>query len=364
MSLKILIVDDTVVYRHILSEVVKKFPDIDSVETAPNGALALRRMELRPADLVLLDVQMPVMDGLETLKHINTRYPATYVVMVSGCSIELAHITMKALRMGALEFIRKPEGNDREANKQQMYNELKSIITIVKTKTAWHEQKKTPAIIPQPIAPSPTPEKEKVRQRYPIPKSFGIVVIGVSTGGPKALAQLVSGLDASFPIPILVVQHMPPNFTAALAEDLNKKSTLKICEAYENMPITPGSLVIAKGGQHMVARIKDGNRVIGINDEPPENSCKPAVDVLFRSVAHHYSAQGILAIIMTGMGSDGLSGVRMLKRKNCYCITQSAETCVVYGMPRAIDEVGLSDESVELQNIASRISMLVKRKSS
>jgi len=356
LSLKILIVDDTIVYRQILTEVIKEFDDIALVETAANGAIALQHIEQHTFDLVLLDVQMPVMDGLETLQHIHEKHPAINVVMISGCSKEVARITMQALKMGAIEFIRKPEGNNREENKQQIFQELKSIISIVRTRSLLHDKKDSP---PRP-APPPKSIQSGVPKKQP-PRAFGIVVIGVSTGGPNALTRLVGGLDASFPLPILAVQHMPPNFTAALAEDLNKKSSLNVVEASENMPVVPGTMIIAKGGNHMVVRMKDGVPRIGINDEPPENSCKPAVDVLFRSVANCYGDRGVLAVIMTGMGSDGLAGVKTLKRKDCYCVTQSAPTCIVYGMPRAIDTAGLSDESVDLDFLAERLNALTRK---
>jgi len=362
LPLRILIVDDTIVYRQILSEVISSFDDIESVETAQNGALALRYLERHKVDLVLLDVQMPVMDGIETLKNIHALYPSINVVMVSGCSKELASITMQALRMGALEFIRKPEGRDREENKQKIRRELKSIISIIRTRALLYSREQVP-VIPQAPPPVTVPGQgiaDRVHMRLR-PRSFAIVVIGVSTGGPNALARLVSNIDASFPLPILTVQHMPPNFTAALAEDLAKKSDIKVLEATENMPLSPGTMIIAKGGSHMVVRMKDGVPVIGINDEPPENSCRPAVDVLFRSVAHTFGEKGVIALVMTGMGSDGLAGVRALKRKSCHCITQSAPSCVVYGMPRAIDTAGLSDESVDLENIAERLISLARK---
>jgi two-component system chemotaxis response regulator CheB len=355
MPLTALIVDDTVVYRRILAGILSEFNDVTVVDTAANGSIAIKKLAVQPVDLVLLDVQMPVMDGIETLKYIKEHYPDINVVMVSGCSGEATKITLQALKMGALEFIRKPEGKTQEESKQQISSELKSIISILKIRAILHDRKEPKTEIAMPVAHLPGRVVPTLHRG-----TYGIVCIGTSTGGPNALTKLVSGLDKNFPLPILTVQHMPPNFTAALAEDLDRKSSLRVIEASDDMEILPGTMIIAKGGRHMIVRMKNNQLMIGLNDEPPENSCKPSVDVLFRSVADYYGDKGVLAAVMTGMGSDGLAGMHSLKHKECHCITQSASSCIVYGMPRAIDEAGLSDESVDLDNIAGRMNLLVK----
>ncbi|MBP1627983.1 MAG: hypothetical protein H6Q00_2458, partial [Holophagaceae bacterium] len=192
-----------------------------------------------------------------------------------------------------------------------------------------------------------------------------VVGIGVSTGGPNALTEVIPHLPADFPVPVLVVQHMPPSFTASLADHLDRRSPLRVCEAREGERIEVGNVYIAPGGKHMVVRrheIPGTNtfqRIIGLNENPPENSCRPSVDVLFRSLAAHYEGS-VAAVIMTGMGNDGCEGVRTLKRRGCRCLTQSAETCVVYGMPMAVDEAGLSDEQVPLDLLAQRLVRLVR----
>jgi two-component system chemotaxis response regulator CheB len=193
-----------------------------------------------------------------------------------------------------------------------------------------------------------------------LPRSFGVCAIGVSTGGPEALSRLIPAISDPLPVPILCVQHMPPMFTKSLAESLTRKSKISVVEASEGEVVTAGIMYIAPGGHHMVVRNKDGKVVIGLNEEPPENSCRPSVDVLFRSVANTYGERGILGVVLTGMGNDGCSGMRVLKRKGCYCITQSEQTCVVYGMPRAVDEAGLSDKSIPLESIAGEIESLMK----
>jgi len=209
-----------------------------------------------------------------------------------------------------------------------------------------------PAPPPPPAAEPPVPS----RPVLPSPKRIALVAIGSSTGGPEALTKVLPLLPGDFPLPILIVQHMPPLFTASLAANLNKRSALTIKEAEDGEPIEVGKVYIAPGGRHMVMRPPQdgGPATIGLNDAPPVKSCRPSVDVLFRSIA---AVQGgnVLAVVLTGMGDDGSDGVAALKRKGCYCITQSEKTCVVYGMPRAVDEMNNSDEQVDIENVAARI---------
>jgi len=185
------------------------------------------------------------------------------------------------------------------------------------------------------------------------------VVIGISTGGPNALSDVIPLLPAKLGVPVLIVQHMPPVFTASLANSLDRKSQIHVKEAESGEAMKPDTVYIAPGGQHMVLE-KDrmGGFVLTMNEEAPENSCRPAVDVLFRSVSKNFD-KPVLALVMTGMGRDGAEGIRLLKTRECFCITQTENSCVVYGMPRSVDELKLSDEQVDLSQIASRITALV-----
>jgi two-component system chemotaxis response regulator CheB len=190
------------------------------------------------------------------------------------------------------------------------------------------------------------------------------VVIGISTGGPNALKEVIPKLTASLNVPVLIVQHMPPLFTASLAESLGRKSVLTVREAQEGDVLRPNTVLIAPGGKHMVIR-SDPNGVGGpgfilaLNENPPEQNCRPSVNVLFRSAATYFGGR-VLAIVMTGMGEDGCEGVRAMKRQGCICLTQEESTCVVYGMPRAVDEAGLSDARVPLEQMAERIQQFVR----
>jgi len=377
--LRVLIVDDTIVYRKILSEIVESMSDATLVGTAPHGRLALAKLEQTPADLVLLDVEMPEMNGLEALREIRRLHPATSVVMVSGTNMSSAEITLRCLEQGALDFLRKPEGSDAEASRNELRDKLRPLMRHVQTRM--NLQRGTglkPTGSTQPLAHHPppavqipaqvpaTPPPYRAPSRIALPSRIDIVGIGVSTGGPNALTEVIPRLAADFPVPILLVQHMPPIFTASLADHLNQKSLLSVREAKDGEPILPGQVLIAPGGNHMVVRrrtegdSRESFPIVGLNENPPENSCRPSVDVLFRSMAAQYEGN-MLAVIMTGMGNDGCEGVRAMKRRGCICLTQSEASCVVYGMPLAVDDAGLSDEQLPLERLADRINYLVKK---
>lgn len=368
--IRVFAVDDTVVYRRILSDVVESLEEAELVGTAPHGRLALAKLEQTPADLVLLDVEMPEMDGVATLRAIRRRFPDTSVVMVSGANLSSAEITVRCLEQGALDFLHKPEGTDPEANREELRARLRPLLRLVRTRSSLRREPgpapvRAPAPVPPRRAPAPPPRPGGARLAEP-PSRIDVVAIGVSTGGPNALLELIPRLPADLPVPVLLVQHMPPVFTASLAEHLDQRAPLAVREARDGEPLRPGQVLIAPGGRHMVVRrLPDGDGgpgelIVGLNDNPPEHSCRPSVDVLFRSLAAHFDGN-MLAVVMTGMGSDGCEGVRAMKRRGCLCLTQSEDSCVVYGMPMAVDEAGLSDQQVHLGRLAERIVQLVRR---
>ncbi len=352
MKIRTLVIDDAVIYRKIAMNVLSTFPDIELIGTAATGEIALKKMLLNPVDLVFCDIHMPGMDGVQTLAEIRKLHPDTLVVMISGVSSRSAETTVKALEGGALDFIRKPDGPSTQENETQLRRDVENVLRMTRIRlgirpsssaTLSRTQKPSP-----PVPPSPT--------RLPaVPDRFGVVAIGVSTGGPEALTRLIPSLPSSIPVPIVVVQHMPPNFTRSLAESLNKRSALTVVEAEHEQSISPGTVYIAPGGRHMTIRKQGTSLTAALNDSPPENSCRPSVDVLFRSVATVWGDAGILGVVLTGMGSDGAKGMQVMKRKGCYCITQSESSCVVYGMPRAVDELKLSDISLPVENIGPEI---------
>ncbi len=355
MTIATLIVDDTITYRKILSEVAATLPELEVVGTAPGGSLALKKMAQVPVNLVLLDIHMPDMDGVETLRHIKESFPQTFVVMVSGISTRAAETTIQALQIGALDFIRKPDGATPEENFKQLVNDLRPMVRLVELRLRMQDT--TSRSKPKAATVSQQQDSPVATRCFALSFNPAVVAIGVSTGGPEALTKMLPLLPANLPVPVVLVQHMPPLFTKSLADSLAQRSKLRITEATEGEPVRRGTVYIAPGGRHMVVRRGEGEAIIGLNDGPPVNSCRPSVDVLFRSVASVYGEHGILTVILTGMGNDGCAGVRTCKRYPCFCITQSEPSCVVYGMPRAVDEAGLSDISLPLEKIAEELTL-------
>lgn len=357
MPIKTLIIDDTIVYRKLASDVAASLPELEVVGTAANGDIALARMGKMAVDLVFCDVYMPGKSGVETVLAIKERFPDVMVVMMSGVSTRNADVTIKALEAGAIDFIRKPDGSSVEENLLTLKNDMAAVVRLVALRLATRKITGANSAAGSAIPTSPVRIPEKAN---PLPTSFAACAIGVSTGGPEALNRLIPTLPATLGVPTFLVQHMPAGFTRSLAESLCKKSKIKVVEGEEGMIVESDKIYIAPGGRHMTVLQKNNGVVIALNDGPPENSCRPAVDVLFRSVANVYGDKGVLSLILTGMGSDGCNGVRALKRHRCFSISQAASSCVVYGMPRAIDEAGLSDLSLPLDAIAAEIGKKLK----
>lgn len=345
--LNILIVDDTIVYRSILRGVVEALPECTVAATAANGADALDILRRGGVDVVLLDVEMPVMNGLDTLRHIRELFPTVKTIMVSAASRAAADVTIRALELGALDFIPKPETGNPAASREFLIEALQGVLSTCVSAA--------PAPAPAPVSACPAAVPRPV-----LGGKIEIVVIGVSTGGPVALTQVIPALPGDLSVPIAIVQHMPPIFTESLARNLNRQSNLSVCEGQDAQPVRPNEVYIAPGGRHMLLRrTAEGSVTLGLNDAPPENNCRPAADVLFRSAAALYGS-GALCLVMTGMGSDGREGARALRRQGAAILTQDEGSCVVYGMPRAVVEAGLSDEAIPLDRIAGRLTRLVQ----
>jgi len=368
-ALRVLVVDDMAMYRRVLTETVDSSGLAGLCESAANGRIALEKLHTHMADLVLLDVEMPELGGLETLDEIRRNWPDTAVIMVSAANRSSAQITVEALQRGALDFIPKPEGDSPQHSMQELRRQLLPHMEMLATRRNLRHargasqpltiSRAAPVRIDRP-APAVTPPTASAPAAAPFGRCQ-VVAIAASTGGPNALTTVLSQLPADLGVPVLVVQHMPPVFTRSLAESISRKSPLPVYEAQDGQPLVPGQILLAPGGRHMVVRCVNTQLVVGLTDGPPENGCRPAADVMFRSVAACHAQGGILGVVMTGMGRDGCEGVRAMKRRGCYCLTQSQSTCVVYGMPQAVDTQGLSDEQVDLANLAGRIRSLAKR---
>ena len=372
-NLKVLVVDDTIVYRKIISSIVSDINGLELVGAVSNGRLALAKIKLSSPNIVLLDVAMPEMDGLETLKHIKKDYPDIVVVMISGANRENATNTVEALAAGAFHFIEKPKTISADTSLLELKKALLPIISMIKTQIYSHATgkhtkdtklalKSGKSLIPKSKKlPLHKSEPRNIRSRvHKVSGKIDVIALAISTGGPNALHTLIPKLSKNLSVPILAVQHMPPIFTASLAERLDSLSSIKVVEGADGQLVEKGVMYIAPGGAHMV--VKKGiaaNHRLSIINSPPVNSCRPAADVLFRSIAMVYGGN-VLSVIMTGMGNDGAAGVAALKRKGGYCIIQDKESSVVWGMPGSVEEAGDADEIIPLDQLADKINSKIK----
>lgn len=340
---RILIVDDSAVVRKVLNSLLASDPEIVVAGTAGNGSQALARIpEVKP-DLVTLDIEMPGMDGLETLVEIRKRYPKLPVIMFSTLTERGASATLDALARGASDYVTKPShGQTRELAQERVREEL---IRKIKSLCAV----RVPQAQPQ-LPPGPTRTLVSARPQARI----DVVAIGASTGGPNALTELIPQLPADFPVPIVVVQHMPPLFTRLLSERLNTLARLEVGEGKEGQKLQPGQVWIAPGDHHMTVARKGTDFVLGLNHDPQENSCRPAVDVLFRSVAQSYGAN-VLAVVLTGMGADGTRGSFDIRKAGGEVIVQDEASSVVWGMPGSVVAARLTDLIYPLDSIGSEV---------
>ncbi len=350
-----LVVDDTVIYRRIVSDVLQEIPGVEVVGTAVNGRIALEKIvELHP-DFITLDVEMPELNGVQVLQEIKQRGLTTSVIMLSAPNSSSAARTTEALALGAFDFVLKPSGALPQDNLAQLREKLSPRVEALITKRG---KRRPAAPVAERRAPASVIRHEPVR-----PGAATMVAIGVSTGGPEALNRLLPKLPGDLAAPVLIVQHMPPMFTKSLADDLNKRCALHVEEATDGQSVRPGMALIAPGGRQMKIVQEDEQYLVRLTDDPPECACRPSVDYLFRSVSQ-LCPQSALAVIMTGMGTDGTLGIRLLKRKGAAVIAQNKETCVVFGMPAVAVTEGLADEVLPLEEIASHIVARVGRRTS
>lgn len=372
-KIRVLIIDDSAVIRKILAEGLRTDPLVEVVGAAENGKVGLKMVEQHSPDLVTLDVEMPVMDGVQTMAELHKRYPRLPVIMVSTLTQRGAVTTLEALGCGATDYVTKPTNNATGAS--GMFEWLRSEL-LPKVRGIGRRGQSTG--VPRPAVEKPAAvsqvvvnpvSKALVQQQTASPASrqnlfvvknrVDAVVIGISTGGPNALFELLPKLPGNLPVPVFIVQHMPAIFTQQLAEKLNAVSVLSISEGKQREPVLPGHVYIAPGGQHMVvARDIGGQTLLKINEEAPENSCRPSVDVLFRSAGEVYG-RNILAIVMTGMGNDGLKGCELIRKLGGYIAAQDEATSVVWGMPGYVVRAGLPDVVLPLDKISQHITKVV-----
>jgi two-component system chemotaxis response regulator CheB len=345
---RILIVDDSALYRQLIRNVLREVPGVEIVGLAKDGQDALQQIGQLSPDLMTLDVMMPGLNGIDVLRSLKSKSFPTKAVMLSSLTAEGTQVTTDALLEGAFDFILKPSGGDPESNRRTLAAALTEKIQ------AFRDSR-------QPVAPPRVTragsDERAGRSPQPdlAPFPCEVLVIGTSTGGPVALRELLPRLSGDFPVPILIVQHMPPGYTHSLAERLNQASPLEVVEACDGMTLEAGWAYVAPGGRQMKITKRGRQAIIRITDDPPENSCRPSVDYLFRSAAEVYGSE-VLAIILTGMGRDGVEGCRDLKNRGARVIAQHPDGCTVYGMPKAVTEAGLADQVLPLPRIASSLT--------
>lgn len=350
-----MIVDDAIVVRKALSDALSHDPDLEVVGTASNGRLALAKLASFRPDVILLDIEMPEMNGLEAIPEIRKVLPKTPIIMFSTLSESGAAATLDALALGATDYLAKPSNSDMAATSESINRDLIPKIKALcglpsKVQRPW------PAIAPTSVT---TPGSLfRLRPASTHSTRLRIVAIGVSTGGPEALAKLLPTIPANFPLPIVIAQHMPPIFTGLLANRLSTKCALPVREGKMGDVLEPGCIWIAPGDYHMVVKEDSGSMILHTHQGPRENYCRPSVDVLFRSVAEVCGA-GALGIILTGMGQDGLIGCEALHAAGAPIIVQDEASSVVWGMPGFVVRAGLAEKILPLDQIGKEINRRV-----
>lgn len=355
MKTKVLIVDDSVIFRSSVEDCLSEEADIEVIGSVRNGAKAIDFINSKRPHLVTLDVEMPEMDGLATLHAIqdingsDRSFPPIGVIMVSAHTQKGADTTIEALEAGAFDFITKPNTKSQEENRESLKRQLLA---------------KTRYFASRLISSKLADHKTGYRQPMPRPARPALIsktkalFIGVSTGGPKALATILPRISENTNAPIFIVQHMPPDFTASLAASLDAKCRHTAMEGQNNEPVRENHIYIAPGDRHMLLRKKGNGVHIVVNKQPPENGTRPSADVLFRSAPIAYGSN-IVAMILTGMGNDGTQGIESVKRAGGHVIVQDEETSVVWGMPGSAVSSGCVDEILPLDKIPQRLQKIL-----
>jgi len=361
-SLQILIADENPAFVSLLKDMLTTISGVHVQGVARSDAMIIAKLKSAAPDVVFLDLT-EVMGGLKMVERIKSLHPQLNIIITYHPDSQDSDILVEALERGAYECIEKPL--DKTTRK---YSELRlHLLTVSGLLTSRKRfidppkpKYKNKFFMPPQAKKNQKIEKDKVVVKPVLRGKTDVVAIASSTGGPEILSQIFSILPGNLNAPILLVQHIPETMTRYFAKSLDDKSELRIVEASHEDVIEPSHVYVAPGGQHMTISMPDseGKRVIHLNSSPPINSVRPSADILFKSIAKSYDSN-VLAIILTGMGEDGKKGVAEMKKKRCVCISQSAETCVVYGMPRAVDDSGLSDESLDPLSITQKIVTMV-----
>ncbi|OOF27968.1 chemotaxis response regulator protein-glutamate methylesterase [Salinivibrio proteolyticus] len=370
MAVKVLVVDDSSFFRRRVSEIINGDPRLEVIDTAVNGKEAVEKVAQLKPDVVTMDIEMPVLDGISAVRQIMAQTP-TPILMFSSLTHEGAKATLDALEAGALDFLPK-KFEDIARNRDEATSLLQQRVLEIARKRSFLRRPSKPAPSAttgqtaspaggarapvRPAAPNAAPAaKSKAPARFTSSgKRYQLVAIGTSTGGPVALQKVLTKLPANFPLPIVLIQHMPATFTAAFAQRLNGLSQITVTEAKDGDALKPGHAYLAPGGMQMMVDGRPGAARLKILDGGERMNYKPCVDVTFGSAAKVYGDK-VLSMVLTGMGADGREGARMLKSAGSTIWAQDEESCVVYGMPQAVAKAGISSEDLPLDRIAERI---------
>ena len=375
MKLRLLVVDDSAMYRQALKGIVETIPGIQCVGVACDGKEALEKIISEKPDVVTLDMEMPVMCGMDVIKAVMAKKINTKLIIVSACSQSGAKVAINALRLGAYDFITKPDrlgyGGAKEDIRRQLVQKLEvmgvafkePLTTTLKIKDnptirqGNQELGSTAVSVGKPILTKVSiPVPSSIYEKALPPKA---IVMGSSTGGPNALLKLFSGLQTPLAIPVFIVQHMPPMFTQTLAKSIDEISAVSVKEAEDGEKPLPNVAYIAPGGRQMKLVQGSAGLEIKITDDKSDNFCKPSVDYFFASAAELYESR-VLGVILSGMGSDGCEGLRVMKNHGVTVFGQSEESCVVYGMPKVAYEAGLVDKQLSIDQMASAIEGVLR----
>lgn len=362
--IKVILVDDSVIIRGFYRRMLASEPDIEVVADAGNGEQAVERLRRTPADVMILDVEMPVMDGLAAIPHLLTVQPDLKIIMSSTLTARNAEISVKAMSAGACEYVQKPSAKGEIATEQSFRRDLMEKVRhlgVARRRAAQDADRPIP--VPARTTASVSwarSRADEVALRTPGTLRPQVIAIGSSTGGPQALQTVLAALNPRIGLPVVVTQHMPAAFTRILAEHLDRKTAWSCREAADGDALVPGEVLVAPGGFHMLVKVVDGGHVVTMNQDPPENFCRPAVDPMFRSVAGVFGGH-VLAIILTGMGTDGTQGAKVIIEKGGTVIAQDEETSVVWGMPGSAAAAGTCSAVLPLPGIAGYVEDFIAR---
>ncbi len=370
-----MVVDDSAVVRGLLTRYLEEDPDITVVASVTNGKLALEQLDRHTIDVVVLDIEMPVMDGMTALPRLLEKQPGLVVIMASTLTLKNADISLRAMSMGAADYVPKPTSAHGLTTgvdfRRELVSKVKSLGRQRGGRAGGGRQafaRPTPPARPAPAAngtarpaAKPAVRGGPITLRPAATTAPEILAIGSSTGGPQALFKLLGGLGGKLPLPIVITQHMPPTFTTILAEHISRASGWPCTEAKDGDPLRAGHILVAPGDYHMVVEAKGTQRVVRLNQNPPENFCRPSVDPMLRSMGPLYGRK-LLTVILTGMGQDGLEGGRKVVEAGGTIIAQDEATSVVWGMPGAVAQAGLCSAVLPLTEIAPMIRQQVTRR--